>query len=68
MRAWDDRCQRCYQKVNSHIMSMYSDRLICMDCKSEEEKRDDYEEARGAAAEAIKAGDYNFEGIGEPRG
>jgi hypothetical protein len=39
-----------------------------MDCKSKEEERDDYEEARNAAAEAVRAGNYNFKGIGEPCG
>jgi len=37
-----------------------------MDCKDEETERDDYEKARSAATEAVRAGDYNFEGIGEP--
>lgn len=68
MNAWAERCQRCYEESSSHIMSMYSDKLICMDCKSKEEKRDDYERARSAAQEAVRSGNYNFEGIGEPSG
>jgi len=45
---------------------MYSELLICMDCKSKEEKRDDYRKARDADVAAIKSGDYNFRGVGEP--
>ena len=68
MTVWGERCQRCYKETNCHTMSMYSVLLICMECKDEERKRDDYEEARDAAAAAVKSGNYNFEGIGEPRG
>ena len=66
--VWSELCQRCYKETSSHIMSMYSTKLICMECKSKEEDRDDYEEARSAATEAVRAGNYNFEGIGEPCG
>ena len=68
MEIWADRCQRCYKESNSHIMSMYSDKLICTCCKAKEEKRNDYERARSADQEAIRSGNYNFKGIGEPRG
>jgi hypothetical protein len=37
-----------------------------MDCCDKEKKRDDYKEARDADVAAIKTGNYNFEGIGEP--
>jgi hypothetical protein len=47
---------------------MYSELLICMDCYDKERERDDYEEAKDADVAAIKSGNYNFEGIGEPRG
>jgi hypothetical protein len=47
---------------------MYSDKLICICCKEKEVERDDYERARDAAQEAVRSGNYNFEGIGEPRG
>jgi hypothetical protein len=47
---------------------MYSEKLICMNCKSKEEERDDYEKARDAANKAVRSGNYNFKGIGEPCG
>jgi hypothetical protein len=39
-----------------------------MDCCNKERKRDDYKEARDADVAAIKVGNYNFKGIGEPCG
>ena len=42
---WNGHCQQCYKKSTSYIMSMYSERLICMDCKDKETKRDDYRQA-----------------------
>ena len=45
MREWNGRCQRCYKPSTSHIMSMFSEALICPDCKEKETKRDDYKEA-----------------------
>ena len=38
-------CERCNEPSYSKIMSMYSEEWICMDCKQEETKRVDYEEA-----------------------
>ena len=66
MRDWTGDCQRCYRETGGYTMSMYSELLICMDCCDKENKRDDYKEARDADVAAIKAGNYNFKGIGEP--
>jgi hypothetical protein len=49
-------------------MSMYSESLICTNCYDKERERDDYRKARDADVAAIKAGNYNFKGIGEPCG
>jgi hypothetical protein len=40
-----EECERCEKSSFSKIMSMYSEEWICMDCKQEETKRLDYEEA-----------------------
>ncbi len=66
--TWDGICQRCYVNASSYTMSMYSTRLICMNCKNEERNRDDYEEAVRAEEEAVRAGNRSFKGIGEPCG
>ncbi len=51
--AWADKlscaleCQRCNRKLapkDPRILSVVDHEAICMDCKREEEHRDDYEE------------------------
>ena len=63
---WQGRCQRCQTKSNAHIMSMYSTRLICIDCKTQEEKRADYRLAVESDCDAAMRGLFNYPGIGEP--
>ena len=60
---WDGSCQRCFEKTNGHIMSMFNTQLICFGCKDTETKRDDYAKACDVEHEAVKAGDYNFKGV-----
>jgi hypothetical protein len=67
MSNWEGMCQRCGLLTSGYIMSMYSTLLICFDCKDDETKRSDYKDATTADETAIKSGDYNFLGIGEPR-
>jgi hypothetical protein len=58
------KCDRCGKETSVHIMSMFNTDVLCMDCKDAETKRPDYEDARKADEEAIRAGDFNFKGIG----
>jgi hypothetical protein len=44
---------------------MYSTALICLECKDQETQRSDYKAAAAAELAAIKAGNFNFEGIRE---
>ncbi len=64
-RKWTGRCQQCSGESIVHIMSMYSTRLICMECKDEETKRSDYKDAVDADVAEIKKGNFNFKGIGD---
>ena len=64
MKDWNGRCHRCHKETNGHIMSMFNHDLVCFDCKEAETKRDDYAKARDTEIEAVKAGNYNYEGIG----
>lgn len=60
-------CERCGQTTDGMtIMSMFNTETICMDCKHREQKHPQYEAARAAEWNAIKAGDYNYPGIGLP--
>lgn len=58
-------CDRCHGSLaGGRIMSMYNDDCICLRCKDEERKREDYKTAVQADHEAIRRGDHNFPGIG----
>ena len=58
-------CDRCGGSLaGGRIMSMYNEDCLCMSCKDAERRRSDYDSAVSADIAAIKAGDYNFAGIG----
>ena len=58
-------CDRCGGSLaEGRIMSMYNEDCICMKCKEKERKREDYSKAVEADHEQIRAGNYNFAGIG----
>lgn len=60
-----ENCDRCSKPTNgTTIMSMYNEDVICLDCKEEEKKREDYDKAVKADIDEIKKGNYNFKGIG----
>lgn len=61
-----EKCERCGEKTSSMIVSMFSEEWICMSCKEKERKHPDYKKANDADIEQIKAGNYNFKGIGKP--
>jgi hypothetical protein len=58
------QCQRCNKETNILIMSMYNTQEICMECKTAEEQRPDYQVAVKADEAAIRTGNFNFKGIG----
>lgn len=59
------QCDRCGGSLaEGRIMSMYNRECICMKCKQAETQRADYRDALAADHEAIKQGNYNFDGIG----
>ena len=65
MSMYRENCDRCHQSTNGvTIMSMYNEDVICMTCKENEKKRDDYKQAVDADIAEIKNGNYNFKGIG----
>lgn len=57
-------CDRCGGSLEGgRIMSMYSTECLCLACKDNEKKRDDYDEAVRADHEEIKKGNYNYKGL-----
>ena len=58
-------CDRCGKTLNGvRTMSMFNTETICMDCAEAERKRPDYEAAHAAEVAAVRAGDFNFKGVG----
>lgn len=58
------RCERCGKETNVTTMSMFNTQTICMECKDAERKRPDYKDALEADRAAVRAGNWNFKGIG----
>ena len=59
-------CNRCLNKANPSIMSMFNEDILCMKCKDIEIKHPSYKQALEADIAEIKSGNYNFQGIGKP--
>lgn len=59
-------CVRCGATNCATTMSKFNTDIICMSCKDKERKHPKYAEADAAELAAVKAGDYNFPGIGKP--
>jgi len=59
-------CDRCGKETQATIMSTFNTEMICLECKAKERAHPDYERARAAEARAVRAGDYNFPGVGKP--
>lgn len=57
-------CHRCGKETSVTIMSMFNTQIICMDCSDKERQSPRFKEARDADERAIRAGNYNFNGIG----
>lgn len=50
MREFKGFCMECKKETSTYIISMYSENLICMECKEQEIKRDDYQDTADANA------------------
>ena len=60
-------CDRCNSEVSAHTTSMFNTDDICLFCKKEERAHPDYNKAKKAEHDAVKAGDMNYPGIGLPK-
>ena len=60
------KCDRCKNTTKSWTMSTFNTEQICMECKDKERKHPKFKEAQDAEHQAVKNGNYNFNGIGKP--
>jgi hypothetical protein len=58
------RCNRCGKETTVTIMSMFNRDSLCMDCKDAEKRHPDYALAFAADEAAIRAGNFNYAGVG----
>ena len=57
-------CDKCGGSLRTgRIMSMFSEEVLCMECKAKEKNDKDYKEAVQADIDEIKRGNLNFTGI-----
>lgn len=59
-------CDRCGVSLagKAHIMSMVNEDIICLSCQDVEKNLPIYEQARAVEFGEVKAGNYNYEGLG----
>lgn len=59
-------CGRCDREVWSFTGSYFNRDWICHDCEAKERAHPAYLEAVRVECEAVRAGDFNFPGVGLP--
>lgn len=62
------KCQRCGEETSITTMSYFNTQIICMECDEKERAHPDFKKAQEAEIAQVRAGNYNYEGIGKPRG
>ena len=68
MNHWPTHCARCGADLakTSSIMSKFNQDTICAACKAREGAHPDYKAADAAEVAAVRAGNYNYPGVGCP--
>lgn len=59
-------CDRCQKDVMAFTGSFFNLQTICLDCAERERAHPDFQKAHDAEVAAVRAGDFNFRGIGLP--
>lgn len=59
-------CVRCGAEHTAKTVSRFNLDWICPDCETREKAHPQYPAAEAAEAEAVRAGNYNFPGVGCP--
>ena len=57
-------CDRCHAPTASTIMSKFNTQNLCMACDDDEQAAPGYRDACHAEELAVRAGQYDFPGIG----
>ena len=57
-------CDRCGKPLVVRTMSYFNTDAICPECAEAERKRPDFPAAHAAEVAAVRAGDWNFKGVG----
>ena len=66
MSLFNGRCDRCGKSVKALRMSIFNTEMCCDACLGKEKRHPRYKEAKDAEMQAVRNGNYNFEGIGKP--
>lgn len=67
-RALPNHCQRCGEKTNTTTGSYFDENIICMRCNQIERAHPDFQRALETETAQVRAGNYNYPGIGLPDG
>lgn len=59
-------CDRCKKETMAWSMSYFNMETICIACSAIERKHPHFKEAVERESAAVRAGNYNFPGIGKP--
>lgn len=59
-------CRRCGKQTNVTTMSYFNTDIICMECDEKERKHSEFKAAQAREEREVKAGNYNFGGVGKP--
>lgn len=61
-------CPRCGEPTEVTLMSMFNLDILCPECQRIETQHPSYREAVKAEGDATNNGNFNFPGVGLPRG
>ena len=63
----DKKCDRCKSESFIFKMSFFNEDMLCRICVKKEELHPKYDEAKRVETAHVRAGNFNFKGIGLPK-
>ena len=61
------KCMRCGEETSVTIMSYFNTDILCIECDEKERAHPEFKEARAEEERHVRAGNYNFKGVGAPK-